>query len=367
MSPIQGFVRLRKHQFGRQAVFGTNVAATRAYPFTGVPSNDLAWTDPEIDTGSRDPVASPYRGPSELTASLTANALDYNSLPAMLSAFFGGAIVPSSSITAETWSYDPASTTVDELDPFTYEFGDDVVDDWFQLGDGVLESVEFTGPEGLGVLTATMSWRFGSFASSGSTDFPTGASGDPDVPTAGLDLDTNATYVYLKDMGIYIASDPADLDSNQITDALHTFTLRLSQEIDLKRFANGDQSFDIDAYGPGARTIELECTFAKTDDTVGTSSESDAWMSAQAVNRYVSLRFASEVDAESGVPYSWDWTMPMRYYTRTEGEVGGNTTVVLTGHAFYDPVGSGSGGLNAVVLTEVVNTLTEAELGIVGS
>jgi hypothetical protein len=33
VSPIQGFVRLRKHQFGRQGVFGTKVAATRAYPF----------------------------------------------------------------------------------------------------------------------------------------------------------------------------------------------------------------------------------------------------------------------------------------------------------------------------------------------
>ncbi len=358
--PIQGFVRLRKHQFGRQQDFNDKVAATRAYPFQGTPTVDLAWTDPEIDTGSRDPVAPPYRGPSELTADLTANALDYNSLPAMLSAFFGGQVAPTPSVTAETWSYDPASTTVDEVDPFTYEFGDDVVTDWFQLGDGILESVEFTGPEGLGVLTASMSWRFGSVASSGSTDFPD----DPAVPTAGLDLDTNAVYVYLKDMGIYIASDADDLDANQITDALHTFTLRLSQEVDLKRFANGDQSFDIDAYGPGARTIELECTFAKTEYTVGEGSESDAWMSAEAVNRYVSLRFVSEVEAETDVPYSWTWTMPMRYYTRSDSEIGGNTTVVLTGHAFYDP---GYEGFDGVVLTEVVNTLTEADLGIAGS
>ena len=51
--PIQGLVRYRKHQFGRQSVFGTKVAATRAYPFSGTPDVELNWTDPEVDTGSR--------------------------------------------------------------------------------------------------------------------------------------------------------------------------------------------------------------------------------------------------------------------------------------------------------------------------
>ena len=286
----------------------------------------------------------------------------------MLSAFFGGAIVPVPSVTAETWSYDPASTTVDELDPFTYEFGDDVQDDWFQLGDGVLSSVEFTGPEGLGVLTATMTWRFGSFASSGSTDFPTGASGDPQVPTAGLDLDTHAVYVYLKDMGIFIASDPADLDSNQIMDALHTFTLRLTP---------GDRPQAVRQRGPVVRHRRLRPGRADHRARVHLRQDRGHRRHRLRVRRVderrrpstATSRFGSRptVEAETAVPYSWDWTMPMRYYTRTEGEVGGNTTVVLTGHAFYDPVGSGSGGLNAVVLTEVVNTLTEAELGVVGS
>ena len=66
--PIQGFVRLRGHQWSRQAVFGTKVAATRRYPESGLPDVDLGWTDQEVDVGSRDPVAPPYRGPSELTS-----------------------------------------------------------------------------------------------------------------------------------------------------------------------------------------------------------------------------------------------------------------------------------------------------------
>src|SRR4029077_14255273 len=113
------------------------------------------------------------------------------------------------------------------------------------------------------------------------------------------------------------------------------------------------------AYGPGARTIELEATFAKTADIVGVDSESDHWMSDQAVNRYVALRFTSTALAESpSTFYGWDVVIPMRYYTRTEGEVGQNSTVVLTGHAFYDSVA------DTVFKSTAVTTLTEAELGL---
>jgi hypothetical protein len=364
MSPIQGFVRLRKHQFGRQQDFGTKVAATRAYPFSGTPDADLAWTDPDADVGSRDPVAPPYRGPSEITAPLEVSALCYNHVPLIFSAFFGGAEVPTGAGTAQTWTYEPASLTVDEVDPFTYEFGDDVLTDWFQFGDGILESFEITGPEGLGPLTASMSWRFGSAASSGSTDFPDA----PVVPTGGLSVPTDDIYLYLKDGAIYIDSDATDIfnAANKISDALHTFIFRGNQEVDLKRFANGAQTFDIDAYGMGARALELECTWAKTADTVGIGSEADAWMSDTAVDRYVGLRFVSTALAQSpSTFYSMDISFPMRYYTRAEGEIGGNTTVILTGHAFDDETGSGAFG--GVFESTIVNTLTEADLGLIGS
>jgi hypothetical protein len=358
MSPIAGLTRLRKHQFGRQAVMGTKVAATRAYAFSGTPDVELNWTDPEVDAGSLDPVTPPTREGSDLTASLDSPQLFYNDLPLMLSGFFGGGEVPTGGGTAKTWDYDPASATVDGTDEMTYEFGDDVLTDWFQFGDGILETLEFTGPEGLGALTAAMGWRFASVASTGSTDSPVTGT----VPTAGLSVGTADVPVYLKDMGIFIASSTAGLAAGQVLDALHTFTLRLSHEIDLKRYANGDQTFDIDAYGPGARAIELELTFAKTADTVGTGSESDAWMSDTAVNRWVRLTFTSTEMAEGIIPYSWTTTLPMRYYTRTEGEIGGNTTVVLTGHAFYDAV-----DLTGVFETTVVHTLASATLGSVPS
>ena len=356
MSPVAGLVRLRKHQFGRQQVMGTVVAATRAYPHSGTPSVDLAWTDLEVDTGSRDPVAPPTRGPSELTAGLDSPQLSYNNLTKILSGFFGGQEDPTGGGTAKTWNHEPSSTTIDDLDPYTYEFGDDRADDWYQLGDGILESFEITGPEGLGALTATETWRFGSVASTGSTDSPVSGT----VPTPALTVSTTDVPIYLKDGGIYIASTTGGLGAGQVTGALHTFTLRGSQEIDLKRFADATQSFDVSDYGPGARTLELECTFAKTDDIVGTGSESDAWMSDTAVNRYIRLTFTSTEFAEGATPYSWTFDMPARYYTREEGEIGGNTTVVLTAHAFFD-------GTNEVFDSALVNTLTAAQLGGAGS
>ena len=235
-----------------------------------------------------------------------------------------------------------------------YEFGDDVLTDWYQLGDGFVEGFEITGPEGLGAITTSMTWRFGSVASSGSTDSPDA----PVVPTAGLSVDVNPVIVYLKDMGIYIADSTAGLAAGQITNALHTFTMRFAGDVDEKRYANADQLFDVDAFARASRSIELEMTFAKTTQTVGLLSESDDWMSDQPVDRFVQLTFTSTVLAEAGTPYSWTMTMPMRYYTRTEGEVGGNTVVVLTGHAWYDP-----DDLAGVFTSEVVNTLDLAEFG----
>ena len=356
--PIQGLVRYRKHQFGRQSVFGTKVAATRAYPFSGTPDVELNWTDPEVDTGSRVITIAPHREAPDLSASLEMPSLRYNDLPLLLSAFFGGNVAPSGGGAAQTWPYAPAATTVDEFDLFTYEFGDDVLTDWYQFGDGILESIEFTGPEGLGALTASASWRFGSVSSTGSTDAPVTGT----VPTPALAVAVNDAVVYLKDIGIYIASTEAGLAAGQILDALHTFTLRFTHEPDQKRFANGDQSFDLDAYGAGPITVELEATFAKTDDTVGTGSESDAWMSDQAVDRYVRLASTSTVMAEGATPYSWISAMPMRYYTREEGEINGNTTIVLTGRAFYDPV-----DFAGYFTSDIVNTLTEEDLGVIGS
>lgn len=356
---VAGLVKARKHQFGRQEDLNTKVAATRAYPFKGVPSVDLQWTDPDVDVGSIVTTVAPQRGTGAYTAALTDPQLAYNNLPLILGGVLGGEVDPTGGGAAKTWTYDPAAVApLDDPDLFTYEFGDDVVSDWYQLGDGILDSVEITGPEGLGALTTSMTWRFGSATSTGSTDSPVTGT----VPTPALDVESNPVLVYLKDMAIYIDDTSAGLGSTKIEKALHTFSLTISQENDDKRFAEGTQTFDVSDRSRTGYAVELACTFAKTTDTVGTGSESDAWFSDDAVDRYIRLDFISPTMVTGATPYSWQINMPARYYTRTDGDSAGNSVIVLNAHAFYD-----SGTFDGFFKNVVVNALTAAELGSAGT
>ena len=357
--PIAGFVRLRKHQLARQAVFGTALAATRAYPFQGVPDVNLNWTDPEGDFGSLFPVAAPYRGMPDIGSSPSIPQLDYNSLPALFAAIFGGAVVPTpGGGGSQEWYWAPSWDTTDLIDVFTYEFGDDVTTDWFQLRDGIMTNLNITSNEDRGPLAAATTWMFAHAASTGSTDFPVTGT----VPTPSLSVDKNPVYVYAKDTALYIDSDPSDIGGTQIVDALHTFGVNITKEVDKKAFVNGDQSFDLQDYGVTGYNIEITCQFAKTADTVGLGSEADAWFSETSVDRYLRFVSTSKVDAESGVPYSMTLDIPARYYTRADTEIGGNTTVTLTAAAFVD-----AAVIDGAFQATVVNTLEEATLGSVES
>ena len=352
---VAGLVRARKHQFGRQDAFGTKVAATRAYPFKGVPSVDLQWTDPDVDVGAIVTTVAPQRGTGAYTAALTDPQLSYNTIPLLMEGVFGGNVNPTGGA-IETWTHEPAAVApLDEPSNFTYEFFDDTgSDDAYQLGDGILDSVQITGPDGLGALSTSMTWRFGSASSNSSTDSPP----SPAVPTAGLNVDQNPPLVYLKDMGLYIASTAAGLSGGQIMNALHTFEMTISQENDDKRFANATGTFDVSDRSRTGYSVELALTLAKTSDTVGTGSETDAWFSDDAVNRYVELKFTSTRIISGATPFSWDVQMPMRYYTRTEGDNAGNAVIVLTGHAFYD-----SGAFDGFFKSIAKNSLHAADLG----
>ena len=163
--PVQGFVRLRKHQFGRQSAWGNAEPATRAYPFSGVPSVNLNWTDPEGDFGSLFPIAAPHREAPDITASLNAPVVNYNDLPLMLAGVFGGDERPTGSGTSQMWAWTPAALTADDFDLFTYEFGDDVTTDWYQLTEGIITQLTFNGPDNLGPVSASMNWLFAQVAS----------------------------------------------------------------------------------------------------------------------------------------------------------------------------------------------------------
>ena len=352
---VAGLVRARKHQFGRQDTFGTPVAAASAYALTGVPSVDLEWTDSEVDTGSIVTTIAPMRGAGTFEASLEDPQLTYNKLPLMIDGIFGGNVNPTGGA-IETWVHDPAAVApLDEASNFTYEFFDDTsADEADQLSDGVINQLTITGPEGLGALTASMEWAFGSARNKSSTDSPVVGT----VPTPGLDVDTSETIVYLKDMGLYIASTYAGIAAGQVLNALHTFTLTITAERDDKRFANATQSFDVSDRSLTGFAVELEMTMAKTDDTIGTGSESDAWFSDDAVDRYVRLDFISTDIISGATPYSWRVDMPMRYYTREHGDSAGNAVLVFNGHAWYDP-----GTFDGFFKSTIKNSFHASDLG----
>jgi hypothetical protein len=353
---LAGFVKNRAHQFGLQSSFGIPVAAKRRYVMKGVPAPDPQWTDPDVDMGSVYVVAAPYRTSGNYPASLTLPVLHYNDLPLIAALFYGDALSAATGGPAWTRLLTPSATTPDAAKVASYEFFDDTgATDGFQFGDGVLESFEITGT-GKGPLSATLNFQFGSFFGQGFTDFPA----NPTIPTP-LTIDPNEAIVYMADLFISLASSSYDLGyANRIENALHAFTFRGNKTLDRKEFANGDHSFNVDAWGTAAVTHELECTWAKTTDIIGTGSESDAWMSETSVDRYAGITAETDpakVFADTGVPYLWDTAIPMRYYTRTEGDMGGNATVVLTGRGFAD-LNHAIGPLSG----EIVNTLADANL-----
>lgn len=353
-----GLVRARRHLFARQSAFGSPVPAVRAYPFTGVPSQDEQWTDPGGDFGVIVRRAKPYRLAGDYTQSITDDALAYNDLPLLLVGHFGGGIIPAGG-PAYTWTDDVLVDGSQADDIFTREFGDDAdgdpsdeINDWEQNGDGLITSLTIDSPDqGSGVLTATADWKFSSYAYQGSTDNP------PASPIPSIDdyPDQNPTYVYLKDAKVYLDSDPSDIGSTQLTDAVYKFTLTATREIDEKRYVNGTGSFAAQEFKTATRELGIDLVYAKTPDTVGVGSEMDAWSADTSLNRYLSIVFTSAVEISPGVPYSFGFSLPIRYYTMAHGEVGGNTTRILHGNAYSDD-------LVPWFSYDLVNTLADADL-----
>ena len=88
------------------------------------------------------------------------------------------------------------------------------------------------------------------------------------------------------------------------------------------------------------------------------TSTQSAFTSFQTQNfaRYFRFSFEATVDADVGTPYSWEFSLPARYFQREHGNVGNNSTVILTAEAFLDDI------LDYPFETTVVNTLAGADL-----
>jgi hypothetical protein len=334
MSPIVGFSRMRRHQFGAQSVLLTPVAATRRLGVRGVPTIEPNWTDQdEVDTGSIDPALPPYRTALDITQSLTHSPLNFNDIPLLMSAgVIGGVSGSAVGAGAYTWTHAADSLAATTLDYFTDEFADDAnnndsgpPEDGMQLYGGIIETLNFSFGEDLGPWQASADWRF-----AGVNAHVT--------PTAGLQVSSNSTIAFGADTALYIDDTSGGIGGTQISDSLHSADITITNSIDVKRFANGSNSrFQVSGYGLAERVIEATFRFAKTSAIVAAlNSETVDWLSADPVNRYINLVTTSTAEAESGTPYSWDQRFSGTWRTRTDAEVGGNSVVELTLVGRYD-------------------------------
>jgi hypothetical protein len=344
VATIQGFTRFRKWQVGKETTFGTPVAATRVLPYSGVLQANPNWTDPDVDTGSLDPIVAPFRTAIDATSTMTGKAA-YNDLPYLYAATLKGGVTPTGA-TAKTWTYQAASLTADPFETFTGQFGDDAdttLGGWAQPFGGTIEQLQLNGPDNLGAFDVNAQWRFADVNGWGNHSL----SGT--VPTAALTVDANPTWMYLADTELFIDNTAGGIGVTKISDAVHNVSISVDNNLDQKRFANGSNTrFALAGYGRGARVIEVTVVFAKS---TATQAEAFDVFATSPINRYVEIKTTAPDIITGSTPYSNSIRVPLRYRTRADGDRNNNTIVTLVGRAFYDAT------LTYAIKAVCVNTL----------
>jgi hypothetical protein len=337
--PIAGARKLRQWGFSAaQSAHGTAATPTEAVPWGGILEINPNWTTIDnVDTGSIDEYMLPYRTVTDSSVTLE-GPLAYNSIPLLMAAGVRGGVTATGG-PAYTWAHQALSLTGTTLDEFSAQWGDDYPNDGVRLRDGVVEQIEFTMGDDLGPWQVSSQWYFGQVS--------------PNVTrVSGLVVGSNLAWVYGADTALFLNSTAGTIGTTQISDALHSAKVTITNTIDRKRFANGSNTrFAVSAFYLGERTIEAEFTFAKADAIVGlTNSELRNFLNATPVTRYVELVATSTEIITGSTPYSWSLRLPLTWRTKGEGEMNANTTVTLTGTGRYDS------GLGYALRSSVVNS-----------
>lgn len=337
MTVGDGLTRLRKNQIGVQTVFGTAVPATRALPWRGIIEYDPNRADQDVDTGSIDPILAPISGAPNIAWSPT-GPVYYNDLPYRLTGALKGGVTPSGGGAAKTWVYQVASLTADPYQYFTVESGDDTsATDGIQAYGGIIDTFEETMPDDLGPITFSDSWIFG------------GANLATDR-TGALTLDSSPVPVMGDETNISLDTVAGSMGITLINNALHAATVRITNNTDKKRLANGSNSRRKYAgWARGARQIEVVLTFAKEAVPI---SERATLTAASPATRYIRMNSTSSSIITGSTPYSYVRDGAFRLYSATDSEIGGNATLVLTYRATYDAT------LGYAYKATVVNGLT---------
>lgn len=310
-----GNTRFRKHQIAKQTALLTAIPATYVEPYRGPIVFNPTQTDPDVDVGSLDPVLTPYRGAQEVSCTKT-GPLAFGPLPIRLAAGLKGGV------TSAPWTFQVASLTADGFEVFVDQWGDDTSDaaitpnlDGILAFGGLIDVLEETMPEDLGPWTVSDQWIYAG-ATFGNR-------------TAGLVVDAAPVWVFGADTKFFMDTTAGGIGGTLLTDTVHGATIRISNALDKKRYANGNSTrFNLTGYGRGPRVIELVLTVAKTAAMIAERATLD---DAAVPNRFFAVTTTSLVAGNS-----YDRRGAFRLFDAADGEQGSNSTLILTYRAYYD-------------------------------
>lgn len=316
VAAVPGNARLRAFQLGLETTFGTPVTATRRFPWTYAPTTNPNWTFPTADTGHLDQAIAPYRAAGDFTGQAS-GSLAFDDAPYIWAALTKAGVTP----VANAWTFTPASTTQDDYEIFTGEWGDEVQGDQFQYGSGIIDHLILDYPENLGPIQITADWRFAL------VDYP--------HTRANLNVDLVPAWVYAADTSYYINDTAGAIGTTKLTDSVHHATIDINGHNDVKRFQNGSNTrFQAAGYGRGSRTFTATFYFAKSSPAL---QETANWLNANPVERFFTVQTISP-EIISGVQhYQQDVNFSGFWFTRTEGTYATNNTVAqLVCQGFFD-------------------------------
>jgi hypothetical protein len=321
---MAGQTRFRKLQFGKQTVIGTAVAATRVVPYRGLIVYNPNRVEPDVDTGSLDDTIAPFNQGNAVTLTATGPQW-FNDLPLRLSAGVKGGVtaVGPTGITAYTWTFQAASLTADPFEYYSIQSGDDTSDASGAGTNGyggVIDNFSMDMPQDLGPWTVSDDWVL--------------ASAVYGNRTAALTVDANPIPMFGADTEFYLNSTPATIGTTKLVDSVRGASLKITNNLDQKRFANGSNTrFALAGYGRGPRQIVLTLTVEKTAAAI---AEAITLASDPVPSRYIEIRTTSPSLAGTALPYSAKFFLPVRLFDVSDGEIGGNANYTFTYHGFYD-------------------------------